>query len=106
MSRTYDIRVEITGFEKRKILKIKRATNELWDFDWEYANERSPNQCETLVGNGVDSLCDGMSDSEFSKHLTKKIFEANGQGCNVHISTTELDVNPSVYEFDEDSKLD
>jgi len=119
MSRMYDIRVEISGFEAKAVQKIKDAANELWDFEWDdigpKANELwdfewddiGPKLSPVLCGQGQCNLGGGKTDYTFSKELTREIFKANGKPCKILINTTDLDDLPTdSYEFNENSKLD
>jgi hypothetical protein len=104
MSRMYDIRVEISGFEAKAVQKIKDAANELWDFEWGFGTISSS---PVLCGQGQCNLGGGKTDYTFSKELTREIFKANGKPCKILINTTDLDDLPTdSYEFDENSKLD
>jgi len=104
MSRMYDIRVEISGFEAKAVQKIKDAANELWDFEWD---DIGPKLSPVLCGQGQCNLGGGKTDYTFSKELTREIFKANGKPCKILINTTDLDDLPTdSYEFNENSKLD
>jgi hypothetical protein len=95
MSRTYEMAVIITGFEKSRLQKIKKACRAEWDFEQdEFSVDGDAKSLRTLTGHGIGSLCGGESEEEFSDRLAKAVWKANGKYCEVEVGASYLENDP------------
>jgi hypothetical protein len=95
MSRSYEMGVTITGFNKSKLQKIKKACLAEWDFEEdELSVQVDEKKKRTLTGKGVGFLCGGEVEEEFSDRLAKAIWKANGRYCGVEVQAVFLDATP------------
>jgi hypothetical protein len=95
MSRSYEMAVIITGFEKSRLQKIKKACRAEWDFEQdEFSVDGDAKSLRALTGHGISSLCGGESEEEFSDRLSKAVWKANGKYCGVEVQALYLDATP------------
>jgi len=107
MSRSYNMFIRVTGFNKDNKNQIQEAAEEEWGGlgdDW-YCHD---NANGVQMSSGADgNLCGGEGKEEFSDRIVNAIWEANDGFCHVEISATLLEDFPcETYSFDErDYKL-
>ena len=97
MSRYYEMMVTISDFAADKQAVVEAAANDEWDFtDCSEGNG-------LIMLTGKESLCGGESEAEFAERITKAIWQANGQFCEVEVCATYLENPPyETYHLDED----
>lgn len=93
MSRSYEMGVTITGFNKSRLQKIKKACLAEWSFD-EDEFSVDPKKVRTLTGKGIGSLCGGEDEEEFTDRLAKSVWKANGKYCGVEVQAVFLESPP------------
>jgi hypothetical protein len=90
--------VTITGFQKSKLQKIKKACRAEWDFEQDDFSvetvDGDAKSLRTLTGHGMGSLCGGESEEEFSDRLATAIWKANGAYCEVEVQASYLEDDP------------
>jgi hypothetical protein len=95
MSRSYEMRIQITDFDESKLPKIEKACLAEWPFESEdFSIEVDAKTVRTLTGNGIGSLCGGEDEDEFSDRLAKAIWTANGRYCEVEVQALYLEELP------------
>lgn len=95
MSRSYEMRVQVTDFKKSRLNRIEKACIEEWSFDSEtFSVEVDSKNVRTLTGNGTDSLCGGESEEEFADRLARAVWKANGSYCEVEVQALYLEELP------------
>lgn len=100
MSRLYEMHVSVTPADRKKLnlLAVSIAACEVWNFD----NVVEDSDTE-YVAYGLSQLCGGESEEDFSKRLTRAIWHANGEYCEVEVRCTYMEDLPcETYSFDED----
>lgn len=100
MSRSYNMYVQVEGFDQAKIDGIKEAADAEWDFDdcdWFLNKEKT-----ALSASNDGSLYGGESEDEFSERLAAAVFKANGSPCKILVAATYLEDLPcESHSFDE-----
>ena len=101
MSQAYDMYVQIERFQPKHCKAIKRAAQEIWNFDWIDDSEK------LLTGCGESQLAGGEGEEAFAHRLAKAIWAANGGGyCQVLVRATCLEDLPyEDYLLDEEDWL-
>jgi hypothetical protein len=97
MSRSYEMAVTITGFNKSRLNKIKKACLAEWPFELDEFSVDTK-KVRTLTGKGIDFLCGGENEDEFSDRLAKAVWKANGSYCEVEVEASYLDAAPPCEE--------
>ncbi|MCG8583112.1 MAG: hypothetical protein MI757_00170 [Pirellulales bacterium] len=97
MSRYYEMMVTVSDFATDRQAAVEAAANREWDFT----------DCSEgdgiIVLTGQESLCGGESEAEFAERITKAIWQANGEFCEVEVRVTDLENIPcETYQLDED----
>jgi len=100
MSRSYEMDVQISGFNKDKKDAIIEAAQKEWDGfeDWDDSQVS-----EELHSTGYGELCGGETEKEFANRLNNAITGANGKPCKVVIHQTCLENQGNVYSFGGDT---
>jgi hypothetical protein len=88
MSRYYEMRIEVEGYDPQRLEVIKEAMKQEWDFD------EADEWAGTITAYGKDSLCGGESEEEFSHRIAAAIWTANGGKCEVEVRATYLEELP------------
>jgi len=106
MSRYYEAKIEIEGFDESKSGQIQDACREAWGFakdDW-FCFERAADSVRCMEAVTRGNLCGGETEEEFSERLAKVVWQANGGCCRVTVNTLYLDEVPyEAYVMDEDN---
>lgn len=93
MSRFYEMRLEISGFDPLKRYSIEIAAEKEWD---EFSKNWSHRE-GVLRTSGHSYLTGRMTEEEFVDQLTVAIWKANGKYCKVEIVAVCLEDLPSEY---------
>jgi hypothetical protein len=91
MSRSYEMTITISNFKPAK----KKAIIEACRNDWEFEDENCGEESGTLTCFGQSFLGGGETEEEFADHIAGEIWEANGEFCNVLVTSTYLEDLPS-----------
>ena len=103
MSRSYEMDVEISGYDPAKVSQIQAAAENEWPFsDWWCSDEEDPDAAE-LQSSAQDRLGGGESEEQFTERLSVAIWRANGGYCEVTVRATFLEELPyEVHMLDEE----
>ena len=97
MSRSYDMTVEISGYDPDKASEIQAAAEREWPFsDWWLAGDEDESEPK-MQASAEHSLAGGESEEEFTERLSLAIWRANGRYCEVIVNATFLENLP--YEI-------
>ena len=97
MSRSYDMTVEISGYDPDKASEIQAAAEREWPFsDWWLAGDEDESEPK-MQASAEHSLAGGESEEEFTERLSLAIWRANGGYCEVIVNATFLENLP--YEI-------
>jgi len=100
MSRSYNLYVEITEFDKNKKDNIIKTLNNIWPADYGYYGG---DLFEVLISGGGDNhLCGGQTEDDSFEEIYTAIWETNGNYCKIIINYTYLEDLP--YEKFETSR--
>ena len=102
MSSFYEMSVEVSGYDPAKVAEIQAAAEQEWPFDdwWRAGDEND--SAATMHASGLNSLCGGESEEEFTERLSLAIWRANGGYCHVSVDATYLENLPyETHELDE-----
>ena len=94
MSRSYEYRVFVRGYQPERIMEICAALATQWDFDpseFPLKGEAPPAELDV---SGVDDLTGGMAADEMAARLAHAVWAANGAYCEFEVWSTFLDVVP------------
>jgi hypothetical protein len=103
MSRSYDMTVEISGYDPAKASEIQAAAEREWPFtDWWFSGDEDENG-QDMQASAQHSLSGGESEEEFTERLGVAIWRANGKFCDVSVDATFLENLPyEIHTLDED----
>lgn len=87
--------ITITDFKKARLNRIEKACLAEWPFDSEeFSVEVDSKGVRTLTGKGIESLCGGESEEEFTDRLARAVWKANGRCCEVEVQALYLEELP------------
>ncbi len=105
MSRYYEMKIEIEGFDESKKDAIQQACLEEWSFekdDW-FCFERQSDDMRCMEAVTQGHLCGGEDEDEFSDRISKVIWKANGAFCPITVNALNMEATPyEAYTKDEE----
>jgi hypothetical protein len=101
MSRYYEMRVEVRGSNKDKLAAIKATICQEWNITDSYTNGETE---EAFSGEG--NLGGGESEEDFTQRVSRAIWEANGEYCEVGVTAVYLEDPPTQYHQLKESDYD
>lgn len=105
MSRYYEMKLEIAGFDESRKEAIQQACFEEWSFeqsDW-FCFERHTDGMRCMEATAQGNLCGGEDEGEFASRISKVIWKANGAFCPVTVNAVYMEDLPyESYTMDED----
>ena len=101
MSRSYEMTVQVSGYDPAKVSQIQAAAGEEWPFDdWWLSGEEDEEA--NMQASAQHQLCGGVSEEEFVERLSLAIWRANGSYCQVVVDATFLENLPyETHTLDE-----
>lgn len=94
MSRCYEFRITVSGYEPERLGEICAALHTQWDFDPSGLPIGEDPPPQELDATGVDNLCAGMTAEEMAERLARAVWAANGAYCEVEARSLYLDDQP------------
>lgn len=105
MSRFYEMRVTVEGFDEPRKEAIQQACLEEWSFeadDW-FCFERHTDDVRCMEASAQGNLCGGEGEDEFARRISKVIWKANGAFCPVTVKAVYMEELPyETYTMDEE----
>jgi hypothetical protein len=95
VSRSYEMLIRITDFKKARLNRIEKACLAEWPCESEeFSVEVDSKGVRTLTGKGIESLCGGETEEEFTDRLARAVWKANGRYCEVEVQALYLEELP------------
>ena len=100
MSRYYEMKIEIEGFDESKKDAIQQACLEEWNFE---SDDWFCNDVHCMEATTQGWLCGGEDEDEFSDRISKAIWKANGVFCPITVNALNMEATPyEAYTKDEE----